>query len=150
MSTYIGSIKSKIDAKGRVALPAAYRRLLPEDSRERLVARLDLTNACLVLYPEHIWNVKMEELRRQMDDWSDDLMLLSQYTSLADWVDIDGQGRILLTRRVQQAIGLQSEALFVGMIDRIAIWDAERYEAAKLPADEFAQRLKEKMCRKTS
>lgn len=151
MSTFIGNIEAKTDVKGRVFLPSAYRRLLPENEREKVVMRRDPDNACLIVYPESVWNKKVEDFKDKLDEWNaEDQMLLMQFVSDAEWIDIDSQGRILLTKRNLQAINASADILFVGMLDRIAIWDKTTYEAAKWSKNDFAKQLGEKMKKRTN
>ena len=146
MTTFIGNIEARADAKGRVFLPSSYRRLLPDNERERVVMRRDPDNACLILYPESVRNRKVVDFKEKLDEWNaDDQMLLMQFVSDAEWIDIDSQGRILLAKRNLQAINASTDVLFVGMIDRIAIWNKATYEATKLSRNDFAKQLSEKM-----
>ena len=54
MSTFIGNIAIKADEKGRVFIPASYRKILVEIGSERIVMRRDTDNECLILYPEPV------------------------------------------------------------------------------------------------
>lgn len=150
MSTFIGKYEAKADVKGRVFIPSVYRKVLPEADRERLVMRRDTDNDCLILYPESVWNAKVEQLKSVLDEWNpDDQLLLMQFVSEAEWIDIDSQGRVLVSKRHLQEIGIEgSDMLFVGMIDRIALWGKSNYEKAGLSRQQVATLLKEKMMRK--
>lgn len=150
MSTFIGKYEAKADVKGRVFIPSVYRKVLPEANRERLVMRRDTDNDCLILYPESVWNAKVEQLKSVLDEWNpDDQLLLMQFVSEAEWIDIDSQGRILVSKRHLKEIGIEgSDMLFVGMIDRIALWGKSNYEKAGLSRQQVATLLKEKMMRK--
>lgn len=53
--TILGNIEAKADAKGRVFIPATFRKQLQAASEERLVLRKDVYQDCLVLYPESVW-----------------------------------------------------------------------------------------------
>jgi MraZ protein len=150
MATFIGNVEAKLDAKGRVFVPASYRKLLVCREKEQLVVRKDPDMNCLILYPENVWNKKVETLQANLDEWNfEDQMLLSQFVSDAEWLDMDSQGRILLNKKMLQLIQAESEVLFVGMLDRIAIWSKEGYEKTKFSSGDFAKRLSEKM-KKTS
>lgn len=150
MSTFIGKYEAKADVKGRIFIPSPYRRLLPEGERERVVMRRDAENDCLVIFPEHVWNAKVEDFKSKLDEWdATDQMLLMQFVSDAEWLDIDAQGRILISKKHLQAIGVDNqEVLFVGMIDRFAVWSKSRYEQVKLSQEDFAALLKQKMVKK--
>lgn len=150
MSTFIGKYEAKADVKGRVFIPSVYRKLLLEADRERLVLRRDTDNDCLILYPVSVWNAKVEQLKSVLDEWNpDDQLLLMQFVSEAEWLDIDSQGRVLISRRHLQEIGVESsDMLFVGMIDRFALWGKPNYEKAGLSRQQVAALLKDKMMRK--
>ena len=67
----------------------------------------------------------------------------------ADWLDIDSQGRILISKKNLQLIGIENaEVLFVGMLDKFAVWSKSRYEQNKLSSTDFAALLKERMMKK--
>jgi MraZ protein len=152
MSTFIGKYEAKADVKGRIFIPSAYRKLLPDGERERVVMRRDTENDCLVLFPEHVWNEKVGDFKCKLDEWNPaDQLLLMQFVSDAEWVDIDSQGRVLISKKNLQAIGIEnSEVLFVGMIDRFAVWSKTRYEQVKISATDFTALLKEKMMKPVS
>lgn len=150
MSTFIGKYEVKADIKGRVFIPSVYRKLLPDADRERLVMRRDTDNDCMVLYPVSVWNAKVEALKAVLDEWNpDDQLLLMQYVSEAEWLDIDSQGRVLISKKHMQEIGIESsDVMFVGMIDRFALWGKHNYEKAGMSRQQLAERLKEKMMRR--
>lgn len=147
MSTFIGKYEAKADVKGRIFIPAIYRKLLPDGERESIVMRKDAENDCIVLYPEHVWTQKVTEFKSKLDEWnSQDQMLLMQFVSDAEWLDIDSQGRVLISKKHLQSIAVEnSEVLFVGMIDRFAIWSKARYTEVRMSNEDFAKTLKEKM-----
>ena len=146
MSTFIGKYEAKADVKGRIFIPSAYRKLLPDGEREKVVMRRDAENECMILYPEHVWNAKVEQLKATLDEWNPaDQMLLMQFVADAEWLDIDSQGRVLIAKRHLQSISVEnSELLFVGMIDRFAVWGKNRYEQSKMSQIDFAKTLKER------
>jgi len=147
MSTFIGKYDAKADVKGRIFIPSSYRKLLHDGQKDRVVMRKDTENDCFVLYPEYVWNEKVSDFKSKLDEWNPtDQLLLMQFVSDAEWLDIDSQGRVLISKKHLQAIGIDNfEVLFVGLIDRFAIWSKSRYEATKIPAVDFAKLLKEKM-----
>ena len=147
MSTFIGKYDAKADVKGRIFIPSSYRKLLPEGDRSKVVMRKDADNDCLVLYPESVWNKKLNDFKSKLDEWNaEDQLLLMQFVSDAEWLEIDSQGRVLISKKYLQLIGIEnSEVLFVGMMDRFAVWGKSKFESVKLTPVDFAARLKEKM-----
>ena len=53
---FLGNVEAKTDVKGRAFLPAVFRKVLSASGEENLVLRKDVFQACLVLYPESVWN----------------------------------------------------------------------------------------------
>ena len=95
MSTFIGKYEAKADVKGRIFIPSVYRKLLPDGEKERVVMRKDVENECLVIFPEHVWNEKVEDFKSKLDEWNPvDQLLLMQFVSAAEWLDVDSQGRV--------------------------------------------------------
>ena len=86
MSTFIGNIEGRLDEKGRIFVPAVYRKILAEDESKRIVMRRDTDNECLMFYPEHVWNEKVEQLRQNLDEWDpeDQLILMRDGRSGSD------------------------------------------------------------------
>jgi MraZ protein len=149
MSAYIGNIEAKVDAKGRVFIPASYRKLLADTEKERVVMRKDPTHCCLTIYPESIWNQKLDNFKSKLDEWNPtDQLLLMQFVSDAEFLDIDNQGRVLLQKKYLEMIQADSDVLFVGAIDRFCVWSKAVYESTKLSTEEFARLMNEKMTRK--
>ena len=148
MTTFIGNIEGRLDEKGRIFIPSSYRKILAEQESRRVVLRRDPTNACLIFYPEQVWNRKVEELRSSLDEWNpEDEMLLMQFVSDAEILDLDAQGRVLLQKRNLQQIDAGQDVLFVGMMDRFALWAPAVFERERLNQQDFSTRLREKMQR---
>ena len=62
MIRFLGNIEARADAKGRVFIPATFRKQLQAASEERLIMRKDVFQDCLTLYPESVWNEELNEL----------------------------------------------------------------------------------------
>ena len=143
MKTFLGKIDAKLDAKGRVFVPAVFRKVLSEEERERVVVRMETDEKYLVVYPESVWNRQVVELQSKLNEWdSDDQMLLMQFVGDAEVLEFDAQGRVLLPKRLQMRMGLENEIVFVGMVDRIAMWNKSVYEEQFAVKTKLSERLK--------
>lgn len=143
MTTFTGNIEAKTDEKGRIFIPASYRKVLREMGADTLIARRDTENDCLIFYPQHVWDAKVSSLRDSLNEWDpEDQLLLMQFVADAEELEMDKQGRTLVRNHAQETL------LFVGMLDRFALWNPEAFEARKLSQHELAQALKSKMSRK--
>ena len=146
MQTFVGHIEGRLDEKGRIFIPATYRRILAETNAKRIVMRRDTDNECLMFYPEEVWNEKVETLRAALDEWDpEDQLILMQFMADAEYLEMDGQGRILLQRKNLETIGAQNDVLFVGMLNRFALWTPDTFAAKRLSQTELAARLRAKM-----
>ena len=146
MQTFIGNIEARLDEKGRIFVPASYRKILAESESKRIVMRRDTDNECLMFYPEHIWNEKVEQMRQVLDEW-DPAGRLARMQVMADGEVLEraGQGRILLQKKNLETIGAQNDVLFVGMLNRFALWTPENFANKRLSQTELAARLRAKM-----
>ena len=131
MIQFLGNIEAKADAKGRVFIPATFRKQLQAASEERLVLRKDVYQDCLVLYPESVWFATQNPLR------------FRQFVSDAEVMTPDGNGRILLPKRYLQMAGIQSDVRFIGVDNTIEIWAKERADQPFMNPDEFSEALEE-------
>lgn len=77
MIQFLGNIEAKADAKGRVFIPATFRKQLQAASEERLVLRKDVYQDCLVLYPESVWFATQNQLRCRLNKWNAKQQMIS-------------------------------------------------------------------------
>lgn len=143
---FIGNIDAKVDAKGRVFFPSAFRRLLQTSGDEGLVLRKDVFQPCLVLYPESVWNCQMDELRSKLNRWNrDHQQIFRQFVSDIEAISLDGSGRFLIPRRYMDMAGISQTVKFIGMGDSIEIWSSTKTDEPFMKADEFGKALEEIM-----
>ena len=140
---FLGNIEARADAKGRVFLPATFRKQLQVAGEEQLILRTDIHGKCLVLYPESAWNRRLDEISAKVSEWDEDeQMVLREFMAEAEMLTLDGNGRFLISKRLLQAAGIEQAVRFIGIKDTIEIWAAEKTEKPFLPQEEFASRLK--------
>ncbi len=111
--------------------------------------RKDIHQKCLVLYPESVWNERVDALRERVNEWDDEgKMVLRQYMKEAEVVMLDGNGRFLIPRRYLQMADIEQTVRFIGMTDTIEIWAAEKVEQPFLSQQDFSAKLKAIMATK--
>ena len=126
MATFLGSYTYTLDDKGRVSLPAPFRR---EAGEQRFVL-LQVYAPALALYPVEAWRDVEERLRGVMrNDPSARLWVLSLMSNAVE-VTPDGQGRILIPTKLQEAAKLSGQVLMVGAIDKVELWNPAEFETA--------------------
>ena len=117
---FIGDYSAKADAKGRVFLPAPFRKVLDAEKETRLILRADLFQKCLVLYPEGLWNNMLDTLQAKLNRWNGQHQhLLRQFLEDAEVVELDRNGRFLINKRKLKFAG----------DDHIEVWDKCQFES---------------------
>ncbi|NDV64228.1 division/cell wall cluster transcriptional repressor MraZ [Bacteroides sp. 224] len=130
MANFLGNIEAKADAKGRVFIPAQFRKQLQSYSEERLIMRKDIFQDCLTLYPESVWNEDLNELKAKLSKWNAvHQQILRQFVSDVEIITPDSNGRILIPKRYLQLAGIESKVRFIGVVNKIEIWAKEKTEA---------------------
>lgn len=126
---FIGDYLAKTDAKGRVFLPAAFRKTLEAMNEHGLVLRQDVFQKCLVLYPKSVWEADLEDLKRSLNKWSRQHQnVLREFVLGADDIELDAQGRLLISKKKLQDAGIENEVRFLAVDDRIEIWSKAALE----------------------
>jgi MraZ protein len=125
-----GATKVTIDAKGRLAIPTRYRERLALRCDGQLVATVD-KDYCLLLYPLPDWEDIERKLMRlpSLDKRARRLQRLM--VGHATEVDVDGHGRILLSRELREFAGLEKQAVLLGQGNRFELWDEERWNETR-------------------
>lgn len=139
---FIGDYIAKTDAKGRVFLPAAFRKTLEAAGEQGLMLRKDMFQKCLVLYPKSVWEADLEELKGHLNRWSrQQSNILREFVLGADEIELDSQGRLLISKKKLQDAGIENEVRFLAIDDRIEIWSKSALEEIEKNADNLGDEL---------
>lgn len=141
MNAFLGSYVHQVDDKGRLSLPASFRR----DVEEGPLVALQADGDSLMLLPPATWRIMADRLMELRRTRPDQRAFVLEITSKAVEVSPDKQGRILIPARLLQAVGITGTALLVGALDRIEVWDPERYEETRPARTPEADRLAQEM-----
>ncbi len=124
MEEYFVSHKEyKIDAKGRISIPANMRTAL---GNEFIASRG--VGKCLALYPMEEWNAFMESIKDKVPQ-KDRKTLQFFFSANAEKLSLDGQGRVLLNESLRKQVNLfgESQAMIYGNNDHIEIWNCDLF-----------------------
>lgn len=124
-----GEYQHTVDAKGRVSLPAKFRKVLPEE-----VVIVPGVGGALYVYSEEGFDEWMSSFFRK-EDGSDgfnprssrDVALQRKLSSSAENVTVDAAGRVILSASKRKAAHITKDVYVIGVVDHVEIWDAERY-----------------------
>jgi MraZ protein len=125
MSGFLGSFRHQIDDKGRVSLPASFRR----DAADQPLVLVQVHTNALTLYPQATWEEVEGRLRELLRLQPSSRPYVLSVTANAVEVAPDKQGRILIPQRLLQAVDISDSALLVGAIDRVEVWNPDRFDA---------------------
>jgi MraZ protein len=115
-----GTYHHRIDAKGRLPVPAVFRRALDEGAFASVV--VTLLDQCLAVYSPAEW-AKLESQLAALPAFNKQVKALTRLlASRAADCELDVQGRILLPPALRQAAGLERDAIVVGVLNRFEVW----------------------------
>lgn len=146
MNLFLGNFEARIDAKGRVFVPASFRKILELQKEEFLVLRKDVFQECLVLYPGTIWNEEIKILRNKLNKWDKlEQQVFRQFVLDAERIEVDASGRILIPKRYLIMIEVDVRVRFLGMDNTIEIWASDRLENQLIIPEDFASEIERKL-----
>jgi len=145
MATFIGDYPCKVDAKGRIILPMAFKKQMPAAAQDHFVVRKDIFENCLVLYAIDDWNRQLEKIRKRINPYNREhnRFLRNFFKGTAE-LSLDSNNRMLIPKRLFDLIGAERDVVLAGQDGRIEIWSASVYETIEMPAEDFAN-LAEKL-----
>ena len=124
---FLDTIANKVDAKGRVSLPADYRTILKELSTD-VVCYRSLNSPCIEGCTEDLLEKLATDIENSTDFFSetqDDLTNL--IFGDAKRFTFDSTGRIMLTEKLLKHAQITDTAVFVGKGRKFQIWSAENW-----------------------
>lgn len=150
MLEFTGTYNATIDDKGRVVLPAAFKKEMGELAVEPLVVERNLFKNCLDIYPEKYWNERVAAFKSTLDpfDEDDDAFLQFFYENFIK-LTMAANGRLNIPDEYMEFAGLTKNVRLIGMGNSIRMWDVQHYQEEKMDKATFAMRFKEKRQKKS-
>jgi MraZ protein len=140
MDNFIGNIDAKVDAKGRVFVPADFRKTLLLTGDRRLIMRKDIYEDCLVLYPAQVWEAELTVLRSKLKKYGKQArQIYRKFIQDSELVELDANGRILIPKRYLQLAGINADVRFMGMDQTIEIWNPQRLDSPDIDDAAFEE-----------
>ena len=126
---FAGVSTLNLDAKGRLAVPAKHRETLADCCASRVVVTVnpDDQERCLLLYPENEWREVARNLSRRDSMHPKVRAMQRLVVGYASELELDGQGRILLSSELRDFARLDKRVSLVGQVNKIEIWDEETW-----------------------
>jgi len=139
MATFIGDYTCKVDVKGRIILPMAFKKQMPADAQDHFVVRKDIYENCLVLYSIEDWNRQLEKFRKKLNPYNREhnKLLRNLFKGTVE-LSLDNSNRLLIPKRLMELIGAYRDVVMAGQDGRIEIWAADIYDTIDMEPDDFA------------
>ncbi len=140
MVTFIGEYTARLDDKGRLVFPSALKAALSPGSDMRFVVKKDLFEPCLQMYTLEEWTKQSEQVKNSLDLTFNKThaKFWREYMRDRDIVEPDARfGRISVSRRLLDSIGVGKEVVFSGNDFRIEIWAKEKFEESRISNEEI-------------
>ena len=137
---FTGKYNHTLDTKGRIIVPAKFKKYLGE------LFQISIgMDGCLYIFPMERWQKFVEDLNRLPGTDIRARKLRRAMLANSCECEIDKQGRILINSDLRAAGGLTKDAVFVGVGDKIELWDKDRFDAANdfSSIEEIAESLTE-------
>ena len=139
MPGFIGREQHSVDEKGRLLIPARFRRrFLSQEAGDAEAgasnrAALELyvfkaDDGSLELYEPSVWNEKERQLLKLSDFNPDERLLTTMIYARLDQVELDRSGRIALSREMLDHAGIVKDAVIVGANAKMVVWEPLRLE----------------------
>ena len=127
MQKLLGEFDCTMDSKGRIRVPSGLLKQLGDEGQSFVMNKGFEKH--LTLYPLAVWEktVKEFEILNQYD--INTRNFLRRFHNGATAVEIDDQGRILISKRLGDYAGLEKDIILNAFGDKIEIWDAQEYES---------------------
>lgn len=133
---FTGKYNHTIDTKGRIIVPAKFKKNIGEEP----VVSLGI-DGCLDIYPRERWNAFVESLDSLPGNLSKVRNIRRALMANSTECEIDKQGRILIPQWLRDKALLDKEAIFVGVGKKIELWNKDRFDAIDLSDAESLEEL---------
>jgi MraZ protein len=130
-----GNAPARIDDKGRLKVPNAFRRAL-EEKHGRELFLTSLTGESVRIYPMPIWAAIEEKLAAMPSTHPSKLRFLDRVNYFGQAGEFDVQGRVLVPVRLRDAATMSGDVDVLGQYDYLDVWNHDRF-LARLQRDPY-------------
>jgi MraZ protein len=142
MAQFLGEHDVPVDEKGRIFVPAEFRKKLPPEANETFIVVRGF-DRCLTAYPQHVWEDTARKMLRLPQTERNVRMLIRGMLSQAAEVKLDRQGRANIPRKLLERAGISDHMVVIGALDKLEFWDPEDWSEVMAEADTSMQKVAE-------
>ena len=145
MDRFVSHFTNRLDAKGRVSIPASFRSVLARDGFEGLYIHPSLDREALDCGGNWLLQ-EIDALLERQPVFSDERDLFSTaLLGTSEVLKVDPEGRIVLTETLKAYAGITAEVSFVGQGSKFQIWEPDRFEAYRAEAQNRLRDLRRRL-----
>jgi len=145
MTNLIGEYECKVDAKGRLMVPAGLRKQFSPEAEGKLFVKRGIEK-CLELYQKHDWESVSEKVSSLNQFVKKNRVFARKFISGATQLELDSVGRVNLPKNLLEYAGVEKELVLFAYGNKIEIWDKAAYDAElDMSDDDFAGLAEEVM-----
>jgi len=145
MDRFVSHYTLRLDAKGRVSIPAPFRAVLARDGFEGLDCYGTLDRPALDAGGNALLG-DIEALIARFPPYSEEREQLSAALyGTSEVLKIDGEGRVILTEALKSHAGIGGAVAFAGLGHKFQIWEPERFRAELAEATTKVRALKRQL-----
>jgi MraZ protein len=130
-----GTYSAKIDDKGRLKIPNAFRALVDEQHGRSLYIT-SLKGDSMSIYPMPVWLAIEQRLARVPSFNPSRARFLDRVNYYGQVTEFDSQGRVLVPSRLRESAGMAGDVDVLGQVDYLEVWNHERF-VEKLARDPY-------------
>lgn len=131
-----GSAQAKIDDKGRLKVPNAFRAFI-QDEYGRDLFVTSLTGEYVRIYPMPVWVEIEQKLAHMPSTHPARLKFLDRVNFFGQAVELDEQGRVLIPPRLRDQASMSGDVDVLGQYNYLEVWNHDRF-VAKLQRDPYS------------
>ena len=128
LNTIVGTYECKVDAKGRLLLPAPLKKQLTASILDGFVLKRSVFQPCLELYPMSEWNLMMNKINKLNKFVKKNNDFIRRFTAGVKVVEIDALGRLLIPKDLVAFSSISKDLVLSSAVNIVEIWDKNLYE----------------------
>jgi MraZ protein len=145
MDRFVSNYTLRLDAKGRVSIPAPFRAVLARDGFDGLYCYPALDRPALDAGGNALLG-EIETLIGRFPPYSDEREeFAAALYGTSETLKFDGEGRVVLTEPLKTHAGIADAVAFVGLGHKFQIWEPSRFRAQLAEATEKVRALKRQL-----
>jgi MraZ protein len=127
MSQLHGEYECKLDAKGRLIIPAALKKQLPAAAKDTFFINRGFEKCC-VLYPSNEWETIAAEINKLSDYIKKEREFKRYFLRGASQLEMDSSSRVNLPKSLLEYAGATAEVVLLAYGNKIELWSKAGYE----------------------